>query len=273
MAAGLLSPAQLRGPHVERVLRGVYRPARVPLTHAVLCQAAGLVAPPTARLTGRSLATVLGAALAGPADPVEMVVPHSSGFRHEGVTIRRSSAGPLGEGMWRGIPVADSLRMAFDLSARYDLPTGTAHLDVVVRARLVDRQALGRWLEHRYEADVRTARRACSLVDARAESIPESRLRVVLVLAGIAVAVQHEVVHGGRVVARVDLAVPELRVAIEYDGAWHALRTQLERDRRRSNALQAAGWTVVHVTADMLRDPAAVVAVVRAALARAAAAR
>ena len=69
---------------------------------------------------------------------------------------------------------------------------------------------------------------------------------------------------GGCFVARVDLAVPGLRIAIEYDGAWHGGAPQLTRDRRRMNALTAAGWRVLFVTAADLRDPAALVAKVRA---------
>jgi very-short-patch-repair endonuclease len=52
----------------------------------------------------------------------------------------------------------------------------------------------------------------------------------------------------------VDLADPEARVAIEYDGIWHADIGQFRRDRRRPNRL-VAGWTVLHLTATGLRDP------------------
>ncbi len=68
--------------------------------------------------------------------------------------------------------------------------------------------------------------------------------------------------------ARVDLAFPEQRVAVEYDGAWHGDPGQLTRDRRRLNALVAAGWTVLHVTAADLRQPEDLVARVAALLAR-----
>ena len=54
--------------------------------------------------------------------------------------------------------------------------------------------------------------------------------------------------RGGDFVARVDLAFVERRVAIEYDGAWHANAGQFALDRRRLNRLVAAGWTVLHVT-------------------------
>jgi very-short-patch-repair endonuclease len=50
---------------------------------------------------------------------------------------------------------------------------------------------------------------------------------------------------------------------------WHVLREQLERDRLRLNRLHEAGWTVLHVTAAMLRHPDEVVATVRAAMQRA----
>jgi very-short-patch-repair endonuclease len=71
----------------------------------------------------------------------------------------------------------------------------------------------------------------------------------------------------GRFIARVDLAFPGPRVAIEYDGAWHGDKGQLPRDRRRLNALVQAGWRVLHLTAADLRDPVAVVAAVRRLLA------
>jgi very-short-patch-repair endonuclease len=45
----------------------------------------------------------------------------------------------------------------------------------------------------------------------------------------------------GWFVARVDLAFPDRRVAIEYDGPWHGEPGQLARDRRRLNALVTAG--------------------------------
>lgn len=117
---------------------------------------------------------------------------------------------------------------------------------------------------------VRPARRASLLLDPRAESPQESRLRVVLTLAGQAPpAVQHEVRSpSGSFVARVDLAYPEARLAVEYDGDHHRDRKQWRHDLARRERLEALGWRVVVVTAADLRpDPAGLVARVRAALA------
>ncbi|HWB35617.1 MAG TPA: hypothetical protein VHA75_06290, partial [Rugosimonospora sp.] len=111
----------------------------------------------------------------------------------------------------------------------------------------------------------RRAARALRLADPRAESPPESRVRLWLVLGGLPPPVpQYEVLDGGAFVARVDLAWPALRLALEYDGHWHSDLGQLTRDRRRVRALAALGWYVYPVTAADLRDPAGLVAGVRA---------
>lgn len=117
---------------------------------------------------------------------------------------------------------------------------------------------------------MRGLRQALSLADARAESPRESELRVLLRLAGIRTVPQHVVQDAtGGFVARVDLAIVEHRIAVEYDGVWHASTSQLHRDRARLNRLRDAGWSVVSVTAASISDPAAVVDAVRRELLRA----
>jgi very-short-patch-repair endonuclease len=267
VAQGLLTAGQLRGPHVLRVLRGVYAPAGTLLTHRVRCAAAGLVIDPAAQITGTSMATVLGVPLARDRDEVSVVLPEASQQeRYVGIAFRRVSAGLEPGRPWESTQLAHPCRMAFDLAARVPLTVAVGRLDAVVRAGLLDVDTLAAWLRGRRDNDVVAVRAAVAMVDGRAESLPESALRVELALAGIATVPQHTVTHLGRFVARVDLAVPDRRVAIEYDGAWHALREQLEADRRRLAALREAGWVVVHVTASMLRDPGQVVGTVQRAL-------
>jgi very-short-patch-repair endonuclease len=48
----------------------------------------------------------------------------------------------------------------------------------------------------------------------------------------------------------VDLAFPQWRIAIEYEGDHHRERTQFRRDITRGNALLKAGWLVLRFTAD-----------------------
>ena len=67
--------------------------------------------------------------------------------------------------------------------------------------------------------------------------------------------------------ARVDFGWPAQRVALEYDGLWHAEPGQFARDRERLNRLQAAGWRIVFVTAADLHHPGPLIARIATALA------
>jgi very-short-patch-repair endonuclease len=71
---------------------------------------------------------------------------------------------------------------------------------------------------------------------------------------------QFEVWAGGRFVARVDAAYPEVKLAIELDGfEAHTSPEVFQRDRQRQNELVALGWTVLRFTwADITRDAARV---------------
>lgn len=94
-------------------------------------------------------------------------------------------------------------------------------------------------------------------------------MRVLLVLGGLEPVPQYDVRGGaGTWIARVDLALPDARLAVEYDGLGpHTANGAFSRDRARQNALVAAGWTVLRFTAADLRRPGALVADVRAVLA------
>ncbi|WP_380173108.1 DUF559 domain-containing protein [Kineococcus sp. DHX-1] len=265
---GLFSEKQLRGPEVQRVLRGVYTLAGRPLTHELRCRAAALLLPEGGVVTGRSQATLLGVELRRWEDDVEVLVPAPAGGRWSavrGVALRRARTVDPG-GLVAGVPAATPERMAFDATTRLPLTEAVANLDALVRAGVVPLPSLRRWLMEVHDPHVAAARQVATLCDPRAESRQESVLRVVLQRAGLPVEPRVTVCDSaGNFVARLDLALPECRVAIEYDGGWHALREQLTKDRRRLRALREAGWEVVHVTAPMLHDPQEVVdAVVRA---------
>jgi very-short-patch-repair endonuclease len=172
----------------------------------------------------------------------------------------------------KGVPnVTTAERTAWDIARFYDPVEAVAYLDAMAAARLVTVAALRKRLAtSTVKWGRRRVARALDLVDPRAESPQESRVRARLVLAGLPTPeAQHQVMDGHRFIARVDLAWPARRVAVEYDGVWHADAAQLHRDRRRLNQLVAAGWTVIHVTSvRMHEDFDAVVAEIRAALAR-----
>lgn len=112
--------------------------------------------------------------------------------------------------------------------------------------------------------------RALDLIDRRAESPKESHLRVLLHEHGLPrPRVQHVVRDAsGRFVARVDLAYPDRRIVIEYEGDHHRDRAQWQRDLARRRRLEALGWTYLTVTQHDLDDPTAFLADLRTARTR-----
>ena len=97
----------------------------------------------------------------------------------------------------------------------------------------------------------------------------ETRLRLLLHDAGAPTPIpQYEVRDDdGRFIGRVDLAYPQWRIALEYEGDHHRERARFRGDIARVNALRLAGWLVLRFTADdVLRHPAVVVDQVAAAI-------
>ena len=110
---------------------------------------------------------------------------------------------------------------------------------------------------------------ACALADGRAQSPQETRLRLLIGRSSLsAPAAQYRVTHQGRLVARVNFAWPAQKIALEYDGLWHAASGQFAKDRQRLNRLREAGWQVIFVTAADLHRPAELLARIAAALGR-----
>ncbi|WP_218617358.1 endonuclease domain-containing protein [Cryptosporangium aurantiacum] len=147
-----------------------------------------------------------------------------------------------------------STRTAWEIASEPDLIEAVVALDVLFRAKRPRREAMDSWVATFPDSQ---AAKAITLADARAESPQESRTRVQITLAGFPPPTpQHKVVVNGRVIARLDLAWPDAKVAVEYDGIWHADAQQLRSDRARLNQLIDAGWTVLHLTSLDLKDPA-----------------
>jgi len=169
-----------------------------------------------------------------------------------------------------GLRYTAPVRTAWDVAALEPTSTAVGVLDAMLRAgrladadlRRLERSGRGRWGSRR-------ARRAFELVDGRSESPPESWVRVACALAGLPAPVpQYEVVEGGTWLARVDLAWPDERLIVEYEGAYHFDGLQLVRDDVRIERLIAAGWRVIRLAAHDLRDMDDVVRRIAEALGR-----
>jgi hypothetical protein len=171
-----------------------------------------------------------------------------------------------------GVPVTTALRTVLDLARTLPLAQAVAASDSALRSGLVRLPALVDAVAGLPRAPGRAACLAVvHRVDGRAGSSLESFGRLLLEDAGLRpFETQYEVtlLDGG--VIRVDFAWPERKVVVELDGfAFHAGRQRYRSDRRRSNELALAGWTVLRFSwEDVVGRPDVVVAQVRAALGR-----
>jgi hypothetical protein len=272
VAEGLVTPGQLDRGTFRRVLRGVYADPALHADHELVARAAALVMPPDAALAGRSAALWWGGRTAGVRDPVRVVVPSSSAWRGpRGVMVHRTDLRP-GDVVEReeGIRVTTVERTAWDVAALEKVKDAVACLDAMAftgeltdqALRRVAGDATGRWGSRR-------VRRALSLVDGRAQSPPESWVRVACHLAGLPAPVpQFVVIEEGVFLGKVDLAWPEARLIVEYEGPHHFDAAQIEEDDARYAALRAAGWRVIRLANADLRDLDVVVEGIRAALLR-----
>lgn len=102
---------------------------------------------------------------------------------------------------------------------------------------------------------IRNARRALELCRVGADSAPETRLRLAIGRLGLPEPVLGHVVTDftGREVAWPDVAFPDYKVAVNYDGRHHLQERQRESDIRRDESIAAVGWASVTVTAGHVR--------------------
>ena len=264
----------------QRVLRGTYAPGDAQPVLSLRCRAVQRLLPEHALVADRCLLWLLGVDVLPPGPPqLEVVVPRDTvPPRRAGVRARIAEV-PVRDRMLLGpdrIRCLRPVRACADLLRRLPLAEAVVVADAVQHAGLCSADDLRRELAAHATGlrGVVAARRAVDLSDARAESPPESRLRLAFVLAGLRPVPQHVVRDArGQFVARVDLAFPAQRLAVEYDGRGvHERDDVFARDRQRQNDLVRTGWTVLRFTAADLRwGTTGVVAQVAAALATAAA--
>lgn len=104
---------------------------------------------------------------------------------------------------------------------------------------------------------VKRLREALELLNDRAESRPESRLRVILVRSGFDQPTANHVVVQTETgsAMRLDLAFEREKLVLEYQGDYHRTPSQWRKDMTRRARLEAEGWYVMEINSDDLRDP------------------
>jgi very-short-patch-repair endonuclease len=193
--------------------------------------------------------------LPGGEEVVELTTPRWLRARRRGVIVHESTR--LHDSDLReidGIPVMRPERVVFELAGLWPSPR---YVERVVQAARRQRLITFESMSEEFARYARRGVRGVAAVrtvleewDPRArptESEMETKLLRILRDAGFPDAVpQFEISDPrGRFVARVDLALPAARIAIEYDSKQeHSDEFQLARDAHRRNRITAAGWRV-----------------------------
>jgi len=258
-----LSPRRLAASDLWSPTRGVRLPAWARDLRS-RCLAHAVTLPPTAVFSHTTACAALGLPLPLGTErdlPIHVTVP--MGTR---APRRRDLVGhqrPLPEEdvvVVAGLRVTSLSRTFVDLADILDL---TALVAIGDRMLWRDDPKLDRAaLESRVAATgrgrgSRKAARALDLLDDGAQSPKESELRLILVAAGFGPFASNLELSDGRgsFVARVDLALPALRIAIEYEGDHHRDPVQWRKDVARRRRIEALGWIYIAVTQADLTDP------------------
>jgi len=209
---------------------------------------------------------------------LELSIPRGRRVRLPGLLVHQADAlTPADVTITDAIPLTTATRTIVDLASVISTDILEEALDDALRRRLTSLSRL-RWrlgqLEPRGRRGIGTLR---GFVEARSGSaVTGSPLetRFIRLLRGARLPLpqcQCEIRDHGRLLARVDFAYPDIRLAIEVDGyRWHSGRVRWERDLARRNELTMRGWRVVHVTwSDLEERPEHVVQMIVAALAKA----
>lgn len=250
----------LSSPRFRKLFHNVYVDAAIPLTPEVLASAALSISPLGSHASHHTAARIWGGIV--PDQPRTHVSSPRGAARstRQGVGSHQIPDGASVVSVG-GLRVSSPEQTFLDLALRLSLVDLVVLGDSLVRRgatstrRLVEAAQTWRGKGHR------AAGRAALLVRAEVDSPMETRLRLLMVFAGLPEPVINHIVYDarGRYEKRFDLSYPDLKVIIEYDGRQHADDDrQYGRDIVRREELEGEGWRIVIVRSmDIYAKPGA----------------
>ncbi len=241
--------AQLRGRQFVRLYRGVYVARTVPLTAEVRARGALLLAPPPAFASHHTAGAIWGGVV--PASScVHVTIPRALSFQTAGVRTHESDR-ERAVCVRHGIRLTTPEQTFIDMGSYLDLVGLVVLGDRLVRLEVTTPQRLMRsvdaWTGHHRELLGRASR----LVRPGVDSPPESRLRMLVVLAGLPEPEVNHIIRDpdtGAWLRRFELAYRRLRLAVEYEGRQHRDDDEIwAADIERREDLDHHTWRIVQV--------------------------
>ncbi len=244
-----LTDAQLRRRAFVRLYRGVYLSREMPASLETRARGALLAAPNSAVISHQTAAVLWGGSIP-PSSAVHLTISRSHTFQAAGIRTHESDRARMTT-FRRGLRVTTPEQTFVDLAGSLDLVEMVVLGDRLVRREVTTPQRLVRsaddWRGHHRELACRAAR----LVRTGVDSPPESRLRMLVVLAGLPEPTVNHIVRDpdtGEWLRRFELAYRDLLIAIEYEGRQHRDDDEIwAADIERREELDRETWRVVQV--------------------------
>lgn len=150
-----------------------------------------------------------------------------------------------------GMRVTTAVRTAVDLACKFPEATAVTAIDALARAtkmKVADIELAAQ--RHAGRRGIKQARTTIALVDRGAESPRETWLRLLVVHAGYPPPETQYPIYNefGVLIGEVDMAWPDMKIALEYEGRDHLDPDQLRKDILRVEEMTRTGWIVIRVT-------------------------
>lgn len=256
-----LSARELRTRAYRRLFTGVYVDARETLTPALRAEAALVPFRGRAFMSHASAARFCGVPIPTIPDEHVAVIRKRDRRDRDGIVCHYAARALVRT--VRGVRVSAYPQLFCELASLLSLVDLVVVGDHLLRRRHVTKSALIDFCATWTGPGARLARTAAAYVRIGVDSPMETRLRMLLVLAGLPEpTINHEIRDDvGNLTRRYDLSYPSLRVAIEYDGRLHVERIeQWESDLERREGVDDEGWRLLVVTSrGIYANPAATV--------------
>jgi len=229
------------------VFYDLYVPADRPVTASTRGAAALEVSAPGAYVSHHTAAVLWN--LWVPDDSLTHVSVPAGSTRSQRRGVRAHHASPNAQVRLRGgLRLSAPAQTFLELAGHVSLVDLVVLGDSIVQRKLATPEELIEAASSSQGRGVRLARRAASLVRRGVDSAMESRLRMLIVLAGLPEPAVNHIVHrpDGQWMMRFDLCYPDLKLVIEYDGRQHAESdAQWGRDIGRREDLDRRGWRII----------------------------
>jgi hypothetical protein len=260
---------EVLGPQFHKILYDSYVSSSVPITTRLRAEAALSLSAVGSYISHHTAAELWGGVVPACSD-VHITVPgEAPRSRRQGIRAH-STTGSTVTPTFQGLRISSPTQTFLDLAGSLDLVELVVLGDSLVKKKHVTPEDLVTAASQWTGSGAARARKAAGFVRKGVDSPKETRLRMLLVLAGLPEPTVNVIIRNsdGSWRMRFDLSYPGLRLIIEYDGRQHAENSgQWRRDLTRREELDRLGWRLIVVTSDDLHDaPETVLMRVRDAL-------